>query len=255
MLANDSAYLQELIDDFPCNPKASIATAEKWLHERYTSIEFGDFIPKVIDILNDPSRIIIKNDKSINPLYELFKKGEKYPLVFFSLSKEIHKYLFAKILSNAGEFRQSSDKNNGFIGFGGPNRRVAGNLKYHGSTPDDIIVNLINSFCHLKEHSSDPLRNGLLFYRKFVRTHPFYDANGRIGRLIIKIYLRKFHLEIQWDKISNEKLMKKMNECHKREGDEKEYEKYFGYLYDYINNAKVKIHEEDLNDYKFPEKG
>jgi fido (protein-threonine AMPylation protein) len=253
MPSNDSTYLQELINDFPCKRKTSIEKAELWLQERYRVFELGEFIPTVFEILNDPSRIRITNDPSINPLFDLFNQGEIYPLFFYNLSKSIHKYLFSKILSNAGNFRSSSEINSGFIGFGGPNRRALGNLKFHGSTPEKITLNLINAFCHLKKKSNDPLRDGLLFYRKFVRTHPFYDGNGRIGRLILKIYLRIFHLEIQWDKINNEKLMKKMNECHLREDKEKEYEKYFGFLYDFIKKAIARVNEEDINDFRFPE--
>jgi fido (protein-threonine AMPylation protein) len=248
MPTNEGTYLEELINDFPCKRKISTKKAEILLQERYRIFEFGEFIPKVIDILRNPSRIKINPDQSVTLLFELYNQGEKYPLFFYTLSKAIHKYLFAKILSNAGEFRNQSEINFGFIGFGGPNRRSLGNLKFNGSAPENIIINLINSFCYLEEKSSDPLRNGLLFYRKFVRTHPFYDANGRIGRLILKIYLRIFQLEIQWDKISNDKLMKKMNECHLREEKIEEFEKYFCYLYNFMNKAIVRINEDDMDD-------
>lgn len=47
--------------------------------------------------------------------------------------------------------------------------------------------------------------------------HPFYDANGRIGRFMLETYLNFHNMIVQWQKLhANEKWLKRLNECHKR---------------------------------------
>jgi len=49
----------------------------------------------------------------------------------------------------------------------------------------------------------DPVRKAAIFYQKFVSTHPFYDGNGRLARLIANIYLFKFGLTINWSEFDS----------------------------------------------------
>ena len=73
------------------------------------------------------------------------------------------------------------------------------------------------------------------FYQHFVKVHPFYDANGRIGRLIASIYLEYFEYKVLWKELETTKKNKflgKLNECHKRQNPPLK-EEYLEYLYDF----------------------
>jgi fido (protein-threonine AMPylation protein) len=59
------------------------------------------------------------------------------------------------------------------------------------------------------------------FYQKFIITHPFYDGNGRIARLLCNIYLAGVDKTILWSEFDGKKkFLKKLNYCHKNETEE-----------------------------------
>lgn len=67
----------------------------------------------------------------------------------------------------------------------------------------------------LNHHQKAPVLAAVRFYQKFVNVHPFYDANGRIGRLIATMYLADHNLVLSWSEFdSKSKFIKKLNYTH-----------------------------------------
>ena len=206
----ESRYLQELIDDFPCKKKLSLKQAQKLLISRYLQLEKK--IPYLLQILEEA-----KVNQRITKLYpSLSKYNDPFPAYFFFLIGFFHEYLFKGILNNAGEFRKANDPFCGMIGFGGYDYRVINKFKYYGSSCNEIENDLKNCFILLKKNPEDHLAVSVDCYRRFVKIHPYYDGNGRIGRLILTIYNLYHGYYITWSEFevgSNKtKFIKKLNE-------------------------------------------
>ena len=102
------------------------------------------------------------------------------------LIKETHAVLMEGVRGqekNPGEFRYSQN----WIGGQGSTLR---NARYIPPNPEDMI----NAMSDLKkymngEDSLDPLIQAALIHYQFETTHPFLDGNGRVGRLLITLFL------------------------------------------------------------------
>ena len=237
-------YLNELISDFPPRKIISVEKSFELLRTRYEQLEKS--IPLFLNLLenNSPSTKLF-------PFRALLLKDDNFPAHFYILCRKFHLFLFAGIVNNAGKFRQLKDPKSGVIGFGGYNRRMAGNFKYTGCNPINIETELCDSFLHLRKNSPDTLKSAMKFYRKFVKIHPFYDANGRIARLIISIYLLKFNYYINWRSLETRgnktKFIKKLNACHIREN-KPGYSEYFGYLVTFFRKFVISLDQLDRED-------
>ncbi len=160
-------------------------------------------------ILTKYNAVIIEFLKH-NP--ELFKEIFKSFIIFS------HYFLFGDYFVNAGRFRNRSDENEGKIYFG-PYDSKKGHVKFSGASPD-LIDSFINELLEILNPTAptDPIETAVKFYQKFVYIHPFYDGNGRIGRLVVSVYLGYFNIYIDWGKLEKEenktKLMSKLNRCH-----------------------------------------
>ncbi|MHB8335848.1 MAG: Fic family protein [Ignavibacteriaceae bacterium] len=237
---SELSYLTELINDFPCRRKVSPQKAEKQLISRYLQLEKK--IPVLLKFLDDPSLL----EKIIIPYSNFPDTNDIFPKYFYFLMYFSHEFLFSKILNNAGEFRKSSDPNGGKIGFGGSDYRIIAKFKYSGSPCNSIEYDLKDCFSLLVKNPTDPLSNSVEFYRRFVKIHPYYDGNGRIGRLIISIYNLYHGNYIKWSEIENggnkTEFIKRLNECHKREG-QLIYHRYFNYLLSFFHKFILKTSE------------
>jgi len=196
--------------DFPVNAPPSIDNALKKVHTRYDKLN-NDYFISLLACVNS-------ND---------FTKFFNYlPLL-------LHQYLFSGILSNAELYRQGTDLNNGVIFFG-----PAG--KFEGYPPKNIEIGLQMAGSHLIIDESNAVHNAVKFYQQFVMVHPFYDANGRIGRFTVETYLNFHGTSIRWRGLyANTKWLKKLNECHKR-FNKPQYDRYLDYLVDHWHKYTFK---------------
>ncbi len=173
----------------------------------------------------------LNSDQLTTPLADMdaaaFSKFYQY------LPMALHGYLFSGILSNAGQCRQDTDRENGIVYFG-PGQ------KFRGYPPGDIHEGIVSACSSLKQNDLEPLYNITRFYQQFVLVHPFYDANGRIGRFITDTYLTLHGMFFSWKTLhQNTKWLKKINACHKRTKSNS-YEEYLQRLVSYFEKCILK---------------
>lgn len=102
------------------------------------------------------------------------------------LIKETHAVLMEGVRGqekNPGEFRYSQN----WIGGQGSTLR---NARYIPPNPEDMINAMSDLEKYMNgEDSLDPLIQAALIHYQFETTHPFLDGNGRVGRLLITLFL------------------------------------------------------------------
>ncbi len=203
----ESAYLGQLMDEFRVENAPSVEDALYAVQERYRMIW---------------SRLLIHTPHQFDSLQASPRPAE-VPEHFVSTAerfiREIHRFLFVRVLSNAGEYRSAHDANGGVVWFGGHDRFYRQVGKFEGSAPDKIEAGVREALAQYCRGMSDPLRAVCTFYQQFVRIHPFYDANGRIARLVAAILLRVHGLEVRWSEMENKnnEFVRRLNYVHKHE--------------------------------------
>lgn len=202
-----------MMEDFPVSDSPEINCALSLVQSRYESL----------------------NAEKITP--QLAKLDEvAFQKVFEDLPRILHKFLFQEIFSNAGHYRNEADKDNGVIYFGP--RQI-----FRGFSPKDISEGLKQACSNLQKNDPSPCHSVTKFYQQFVLVHPFYDANGRIGRFMTDIYLNFHGWAFSWEKLhKNTKWLKKINACHKRYL-RKGYEKYIGRLASHFGKCIIEVIE------------
>ena len=102
------------------------------------------------------------------------------------LLKETHAILMENVRGqekNPGEFRHSQN----WIGGQGSTLR---NARYIPPCPEDMELAMSDLEKYMNEDTSlDSLIQAALIHYQFETIHPFLDGNGRIGRLLITLYL------------------------------------------------------------------
>lgn len=137
--------------------------------------------------------------------------AEQFNRAFLALaSSRLHEYLFQGLISNAGQYRLSTDPGDGRVYFGL-------GQKFQGIPPHEIEKGILAACANLSKEDQTPLLSVTKFYQQFVFVHPFYDANGRIARFIMDAYLNFHGVSFSWTALHNSgKWLKKLNDCHKR---------------------------------------
>jgi Fic family protein len=112
-------------------------------------------------------------------------QADELPLCL-RLLKEIHDILMQQVRSGVpaltpGDFRIAQN----WIGGSGP-----GNARFVPPPPGDMDDALgdLEKFFHSEDHLPPLVRCALIHYQ-FETIHPFNDGNGRVGRLLITLYL------------------------------------------------------------------
>lgn len=102
------------------------------------------------------------------------------------LIKETHAVLMRDVRGqekNPGEFRYSQN----WIGGQGSTIKTA---RYIPPNPDDMVKAMSDLEKYINEEDgTDPLICAALIHYQFESIHPFLDGNGRVGRLLITLYL------------------------------------------------------------------
>lgn len=103
------------------------------------------------------------------------------------LIKETHKVLMEGVRGNEktpGEFRISQN----WIGGSGSSLK---NARYIPPNPEDMLIAMsdLEKYFNNSYDETDPLIKAALIHYQFETIHPFLDGNGRIGRLLITLFL------------------------------------------------------------------
>ena len=102
------------------------------------------------------------------------------------LIKETHAVLLESVRGqekNPGEFRYSQN----WIGGQG---RTLKNARYIPPNPEDMLTAMSDLEKYINSDDTlDPLIQAALIHYQFETTHPFLDGNGRVGRLLITLFL------------------------------------------------------------------
>ena len=102
------------------------------------------------------------------------------------LIKETHAVLLESVRGqekNPGEFRYSQN----WIGGQGSTIK---NARYIPPNPDDMLTAMSDLEKYINSDDTlDPLIQAALIHYQFETTHPFLDGNGRVGRLLITLFL------------------------------------------------------------------
>ena len=124
-----------------------------------------------------------------NALLNGKKLLDKFP-ISTRLIKELHKTLLDGNVRGCnrspGEFRKIQN----FIGPEGCTIKTASFVPPEPQLIDDYISNLEN-YINYPMDNLDPLVKIAIIHAQFETIHPFLDGNGRIGRILIPLYLYK----------------------------------------------------------------
>lgn len=116
-----------------------------------------------------------------------FKRLEELPLCM-RLIKETHSVLLSGVRGNEkspGEFRKSQN----WIGYTGCTLNTA---SFVPPSPDEMEHSLsdLEKYIHEDSSISNLIKTALIHYQ-FETIHPFLDGNGRMGRLLIVLFLKE----------------------------------------------------------------
>lgn len=196
----DREYLEELIKAFPVTPPISLEEALKKLKDRsqqWSPFEFVDLVQ------NEPTGFTLEE-------------------ILPHLPRLLHLQMFSNVLGNAGSYRDSNDTLQGRVEFGLPTKKLndkaeCSNSKFSGVHPEEIRKGVQKAIEKLAFDESDPVGNAAEFYQQFVRAHPFYDGNGRIGRYIVEVYLYHYGRYVRWERMKrNSRWIRQLNYCHRK---------------------------------------
>lgn len=199
-------------------------TPKTWRYHEYRNAEI-EYLAELIDRFGvpdaPPAEEAIKKIKSRFEYLEISggyidvaDKTDHSPDAYYNLCFKLHHYLFKDILANAGQARQLGDAEGWTVYFGGTDVRTL-QPKYEGTHPSRIEEEL-RVAADLLFGDYPPIESAVRFYAEMAAVHPFYDGNGRVGRLAVSIYLHNYDKYVRWGELDGRhgKFMRKLNCCH-----------------------------------------
>jgi len=175
---------------------------------------------------------------------EFFKENQELhsyfsnPNYWYKLILFLHYHIFNGVYTNNGSFRKNIDPNYGKVSFGKQSNREI-KMQFDGTIPNEIEAK-IEDICikFTNNQIESKLDRVIRFYQQFVKIHPFYDGNGRVGRIITNHFLIQQSGEsLNWaDFDSKRSFIKKLNYAHKSDNIEPLVKYCSKYLFQYIGN-------------------
>ncbi len=226
-LSSEEQYLAELLDDFGVPGHPPVEEAFRIIEGRYNSL-------------------FAAIEASEPVVLTAVRKWNEHSYTHFALG--IHGLLFDGLLNNAGKFRKASDGQGGQVWFGGQMRNEM-RQQFAGSPPH-LIESDVKAAFRLLIGAEDPIAASVLCYQQFQRVHPFYDANGRIGRLFTLHYLLAHGYYIQWGKLDKKhrKFLRLLNDVHKRPENDYSRPQYEGFLLNFWRKLVIPRQELEGDD-------
>lgn len=133
--------------------------------------------------------------------------------------KSLHALILSGIIPEAGQFREDTLEM-----YNSKNEVIL-----TAPAGDQMIQNLENIFCYLKEDGDSLLIKAPVFLYEYLEIHPFWDGNGRAGRFWLQVLLAAYNPIYKYILIENQ-LLKERN------SDE----------YHYLLNMRSKVHDATL---------
>ena len=164
----EERYLADLLGDFGEGGHPGARAALTLIYQRYRELERQ--VPRLALFVDASS-----------------EGGARTSDAFLVLLTGLHDYLYKGILWNAGRFREATDPDGGTVRFGGM-KGASQRARYHGTPPREI-EGAIREALRLLDDAAAPVRSAVYFYLELSAIHSFYDANGRIGRVLVSVYL------------------------------------------------------------------
>lgn len=141
------------------------------------AVEAGATVDRSPDDLREVGNYVLALEYGVKRLKEL-------PLSL-RLVKELHEKLMHRVrgeIATPGEFRKSQN----WIGAPGS---ILMNATYVPPPPSELLTCLGEWEKFLHDRSLPPLIQAALMHYQFEAIHPFLDGNGRVGRLLITLFL------------------------------------------------------------------
>jgi Fic family protein len=139
--------------------------------------EAGAAVERAPDDLKEVKNYVVALEKGVARLKEL-------PLSL-RLLRELHQTLMKGVRGDSadpGEFRRTQN-------WIGPRGATVSNARFVPPPPNEVPVCLNAWEKYLHERDLPPLLQAALLHYQFEAIHPFIDGNGRVGRLLITLFL------------------------------------------------------------------
>jgi Fic family protein len=150
-----------------------------------TQVSFDEVLQKDSKKYNESKILDIEEIENCKKALEYGIAELKNKPLCLNLIKEIHSILLDSVRrhnKDRGNFRRIQN----FIGFAGATIEQA---SYTPPSPDKMVIALDNWEKYIHLESEEILIQLAVIHAQFETIHPFLDGNGRIGRILIPLFL------------------------------------------------------------------